>query len=389
MTALLGIEAHHMVQPLMFAGIGFLFAALIALSLSPAIHRRAERLTARRLNEQLPRNVQELRAEKDHLRAEHAVQTRNLTLGLEKLHEKAALQSAELGRKTEEANRLRRTLGERDAALADLERRASADGRDRLRAELADAQFESNAARAALREAERAILALQADIADLTAAVESRTRLIDRQQHDIMALTAQIDRISKAPPVAGPMLAQAALSQQKAAPQAMQAAAAPMKAAPAAQPAAAQPAAPLRAAAKVTFESRLAAIRDDKPLRDVRPQAAMKRSVPIEPAPARPVPAAPAAAPQLTKSKFLNELLTKPEIAKEIVKVAQTSVEKPAPAAAKPAAAVQTPPAPEAEPARVATDIRYDEPLTTAELLELGKAMLRQSVKVGPPHKTH
>jgi len=399
MTALFGIHPDMLVLPLMYVGIGFLFAALIAVALSPAIHRRAERLTKRRLQENVPQSLQELRAEKDHLRAEHAVETRNLTLGLEKLHEKAALQSAELGRRTAEANRLKRTLQDKEAALAALELRAKGidDGSEGLRAAVSLAQFESNAARTALREAERAIMTLQAEIAELTAAVESRSRLIDRQQHDIMALTAQIDRISRTPPVVpAPVMAQAAMAKEKAAPPALQAAAiapAPARIAPA--PTAPAAAAPVRAAAKVTFESRLAAIRDDKPLRDVRPM--VKRTVPIEPAPARATAQdtktqdtqaqAPAAAPAplLTKSQFLNSLLTKPEIAKEISKAAHASVEKPAATSApKPQPAEA-----EAEPARVSTDIRYDEPLTTADLLELGKAMLRQPAKDGVPHKTH
>lgn len=393
MTALFGIQPDMLVQPLMLMGIGFLLAAVLAVALSPAIHRRAERLTKRRLQDHIPQNVQELRAEKDHLRAAHALETRNLTLGLEKLQEKAALQSAELGRRSEEAHRLKIALAHKDAALAALERRASGHDGDsaELRAELAATQFENNAARAALREAEQAIIALQAEIADLTAAVESRSRLIDRQQHDIMALTAQLDRIGRTPPdLTAPIVAQAAMAKQAAAPaRAAMPAPAPGKTAPSA-PAAA----PLRAAGKVTFESRLAAIRDDKPLRDVRPQAVLKRSVPIEAAPESvttraakaPEPLTTSAPPLLTKSQFLNSLLTKPEIAKEISKAAQASLEKPAAASAP-----TSQPAPEADaaPRRVATDIRYDEPLSTAELLELGKAMLRQSAQDGPPHKTH
>jgi predicted nucleic acid-binding Zn-ribbon protein len=387
MTALFGIHPETMVLPLMFLGIGFLFAAIIAVALSPAIHRRAERLTRRRLQDHIPQSVQELRAEKDHLRAEHAMAARNLTLGMEKLHEKAALQSAELGRKTEEANRLKIALEKKDAALAALEQRAAGidDGSADLRADLAAAQFEANAGRLALREAEQAIMTLQAEIADLTAAVESRSRLIDRQQHDIMALTAQIDRISKAPAgIPAPVVAQAAMKVQETMQPVMQAALpvapAPLKTAPA-NPVANPISSPMRAASTVSFESRLAAIRDDKPLRDVRPQALAKRAVTIEPAPQ--IAQAPAAKPQLTKSQFLNSLIAKPEIAKEIVKAAQASVEKPAPKPQAPAARA------DAEPARVSTDIRYDEPLTTADLLELGKAMLRQSSKDGLPHKTH
>lgn len=328
MTALFGIHPEMLVLPLMYAGIGFLFAALIALALSPAIHRRAERLTKRRIGEHIPLSVQELQAAKDQMRAEHAMATRDLTHSMEKLHEKTALQSAALGRKTEEANRLKIALADKTTALTEIEERA-ADGDHDLQAELAAARFEANTSRIALREAELAIMALQSEIADLTAAVESRSRLIDRQQHDIMALTAQIDRISKTPPIPAPIATQAKTVTQPAQ---------PMLQAPVAAPRA-LPAAPPRTPGVISFEARLAAIRDDKPLRDVRPDAIAKRSVPIT--------AAPQAATPLTQ------------------------------------------PVADAAPARVSTDIRYDEPLTTAELLELGKAMLRQPAKDGPPHKTH
>jgi hypothetical protein len=82
----------------------------------------------------------------------------------------------------------------------------------------------------------------------------------------------------------------------------------------------------------VSFEARLAAIRDDKPLRDVRPAPIRPRAIAMSVLPA-------ADAGRDTR--------------------------------------------------RRATDIRYDEPLSTADLLELGKAMLRQPAKDGPPHRTH
>lgn len=330
MTALFGIHPETLVLPLMYVGIGFLLAALIALALSPAIHRRAERLTKRRLGKQIPLALQHLRSANEQMRAEHAVAKRDLTLSLDKLREKTALQSAAFGRKTEEANRLRAELSEKTAALARIETR-SAEGDDDLRSELAAAQFEASASRLALQEAEQAIIALQSEIAGLTAAVENRSRLIDRQQHDIMTLTAQLAGTGEtAPPPILPPVAMAAT----AAPHQEQ----PMlQATVSAPPASVAPPSPRPAV--ISFEARLAAIRDDKPLRDVRPDALVGRKVPITPAPQ-------AAKPQPHSDS-------------------------------------------EADPSRVATDIRYDEPLTTAELLELGKAMLRQPAKDGPPHKTH
>lgn len=311
MTALFGISPELLVLPLMYAGIGFLVAALIALAVSPAVYNRAERLTIRRLKRNVPKDEQQWRAREDRLRARHATETQELERRLDRLREKAASRGADLGRRSAEANHLKLALAEKETALA------------RLRDD----------------DAERTIAALQAEIADLTGAVESRTHLIDRQQHDIMTLAAQLDRIARttadmpeAVPAFGPELVPELVP--------MSAPQPPAQAAPPAQ-IAMREAPPARPATTVSFEARLAAIRDDKPLRDLRrprrDAAPARRTVVIEPAPqARPNPA------QRT-----------------------------------------------AEAARVATDIRYDEPLSTADLLELGKAMLRQPIADGLPHRTH
>lgn len=344
MTALFGIQPDMLVLPLMYVGIGFLAASVIAVALSPAIHRRAERLTERRLNKDIPLSVRELRAEKDHLRAQHAMATRALELDLDTLREKTALQGAELGRRTAEANRLRQALAEKSGALAAMERQSADADRTggHLRADLAAARFEAQAAQTALQDAERAILALQNDIASLQATVDRRTQLIDRQQRDIMQLSAELERLRAAPPAVAPTVADAALAARAIEEDAM--AAALIEARPVAL---APTQVRVSAASLSAFEARLAAIRDDKP--PVRKTAAP--AIVVAPAPVAQQPATSGAA-------------------------------DPAPAAPEPAADI-------AAPARPATDIRYDEPLSTADLIELGKAMLRQPAQAGPPHRTH
>ena len=67
-----------MVEPIMYFGIGFLFATLCGLVLVPLIHNRAVRLTKKRLEAAAPHSMAELQADKDHLRAEFAVSMRKL-----------------------------------------------------------------------------------------------------------------------------------------------------------------------------------------------------------------------------------------------------------------------------------------------------------------------
>src|SRR5688572_6149761 len=68
----------RVIEALMFAALGFLVAALIALLIIPAVNARAERLARRRLEALFPLSITELTAEKDHLRAEFAVLQRRL-----------------------------------------------------------------------------------------------------------------------------------------------------------------------------------------------------------------------------------------------------------------------------------------------------------------------
>jgi hypothetical protein len=96
-----------MIEPIMYFGIGFLFAALIGLVVIPLIHARAVRLTIRRLEDSIPQSMAEIQADKDLLRAEFAVSTRRLEMSIEQLNNKTASQLAELGKKGDAINRLK------------------------------------------------------------------------------------------------------------------------------------------------------------------------------------------------------------------------------------------------------------------------------------------
>jgi hypothetical protein len=96
-----------MIEPIMYFGIGFLVAALVALVVIPLIHDRAVRLTTRRLEAAIPLSMAEIQADKDQLRAEFAMSTRRLEINVDQLKNKAANYLAELGRKGDVINRLR------------------------------------------------------------------------------------------------------------------------------------------------------------------------------------------------------------------------------------------------------------------------------------------
>ena len=62
-----------MIEPIMYAGLGFLAATLLALVILPMVHARAVRLTMRRLEAATPLSMAEIQADKDQLRAEFAM----------------------------------------------------------------------------------------------------------------------------------------------------------------------------------------------------------------------------------------------------------------------------------------------------------------------------
>ena len=122
-----------MIEPVMFFGIGFLVAALLGLLFVPLVHNRAVRLTMRRLEAATPLSVAEIRADKDQLRAEFAMSTRRLEMSVEQMKAKTTGQLAELGKKTDAINQLKKELGEKTAAIFALESRDK-NLRDQLRA---------------------------------------------------------------------------------------------------------------------------------------------------------------------------------------------------------------------------------------------------------------
>ena len=95
-----------MIEPIMYFGLGFLAATLLALIIMPFVHGRAERLTTRRLEAAIPVSMAEIQADKDQLRAEFAMSTRRLEMSVEQLKRKTTSQLAELGKKADAINQL-------------------------------------------------------------------------------------------------------------------------------------------------------------------------------------------------------------------------------------------------------------------------------------------
>jgi len=177
-----------MIEPVMYFGIGFLVAALLGLLFVPLVHHRAVRLTMRRLEAATPLSIAEIRADKDQLRAEFAMSTRRLEMSVEQMKTKTTGQLAELGKKTDAINQLKRELGEKTAAIFTLET-CERNLRDQLRATEDEFEAKSNA----LREAEHELVDKQAELARLIAELGDRSITADSQRVELAALRTQVE----------------------------------------------------------------------------------------------------------------------------------------------------------------------------------------------------
>ena len=181
-----------MIEPIMYFGIGFLFAALIGIVVVPLVHSRAVRLTMRRLEAATPLSMAEIQADKDQLRAEFAMSTRRLEMSVEQLKTKSTSQLAELGKKGDAINRLKLELGEKTATIFALEARDKT-LRDQLRA----TEEEFSVKTTAMHEAQRALSDKQAELAGLTSELDERSALADSQKVEIIALKTQVEALKE------------------------------------------------------------------------------------------------------------------------------------------------------------------------------------------------
>ena len=159
-----------MVEPIMYLAIGFLVSMLFGLMIVPLVHNRAVRLTTRRMEAATPLSMAEIQADKDQLRAEFAMSARRLEMSVDQLKNKTTSQLAELGKKSDAINQLKRELAENKVTNLASEARTKT-LRDQLRAAQEELQTKSNA----LVEADRQLADNQAELAKMWAELGKRS----------------------------------------------------------------------------------------------------------------------------------------------------------------------------------------------------------------------
>jgi hypothetical protein len=166
----------------MVGGIGFLAAWLMAFMVMPAVHHRAVRLTRKKLDE-LPLSIQEMRAEKDSIRAGFAAATTKLEMSLAQLREKTAAHATDAAKKAQLIARLKQELGAVDVALKETEAREQS-----ARNELRNAKREIAGKDAALSAAEQEIAAIKAEIATIAPVLRSTQKRAEPRVAEIVPL---------------------------------------------------------------------------------------------------------------------------------------------------------------------------------------------------------
>ena len=129
-----------LIEQAIYFALGFLSAGLLALFFLPAFWRRAARLSARRIEMQLPMTMAEIAAERDQLRAGHAVRERRIEQKNDGLSRARAADLGELGRRAARIVTLEERLGETKRDLAEVSGRHA-----RASAELAETNANASA----------------------------------------------------------------------------------------------------------------------------------------------------------------------------------------------------------------------------------------------------
>jgi hypothetical protein len=112
-----------MIDAVMLCGIGVLAGCLLMVLFFPLIHDRAVRITKQHVVEATPLAINEIQADKDHMRAQFAMSVRRLEVSLDEMRAKAASRQAELSRQSAEINRLHVELDKKTALIFALRAR--------------------------------------------------------------------------------------------------------------------------------------------------------------------------------------------------------------------------------------------------------------------------
>ncbi len=171
----------------MYFVLGVLTAGLLALTVTPAIWRRASRLTRARVESTVPMSLAEIRADKDQLRAEFAIATRRLETNIGKLEEKTTGQTIDLDRRRNEITRLTSESAARAQSIRQLEERVAV-----LDAEMAKSGERIDLLRGEIAARDQNLATRAGRIAALEIDLEAAMQLTEEQKLELVARDTEI-----------------------------------------------------------------------------------------------------------------------------------------------------------------------------------------------------
>src|SRR3984957_7323073 len=177
-----------MIESIMYFGGGFLVACLLAIILISFVHQRAVRLTQRRLEDAIPVSMTEIQADKDHLRAEFALNARRLEMSIDQLKAKVTARLSEIARKSEGINLLRAELVEKPAVTDELAARVKA-----LGGKVTQTEQESLEKVTALEATANTLAGKDAEIAHAASIIAALNHAADTQRVEIAVLKTQVE----------------------------------------------------------------------------------------------------------------------------------------------------------------------------------------------------
>jgi len=167
--------------------LGFLVAGLLSFAMLPAVWARALRLTRRRLEALIPISMAEVRAGRDQMRAEAALDLRRLEERVEREWTLRHAMMAQNGRQSEEIRLVRAELQATEKRIGEAEQNAEA-----ARTDLAETRQSVAELKAELAAA-RVTLALRDDVAgDQQRALDALRMEIDGRKVEIIALQTRL-----------------------------------------------------------------------------------------------------------------------------------------------------------------------------------------------------
>jgi chromosome segregation ATPase len=172
-----------MSEPIVYFGIGFLLAALLAIGVRSLVHSRLARLAKKRLAAAAPGLLADIEADMGELHGQIAVATRRLELSVQQMRAKTTSQLSEIGQTSETIARLKAELGERSIALQALTAKERAQY-EQLRTTEAELMVKTGA----LAEVERKLVSEKAELDDLMAFVDARDKLAEAESRHATAM---------------------------------------------------------------------------------------------------------------------------------------------------------------------------------------------------------